>query len=261
MAEEEKEEPEEEQTGEEEEAPNPGKKKGIFLGGGIIGLVALAYCTFLMAVPSVEQKPELAGPFVAELLANEISVNLTGNNNSHYLAVRLKAEYTAYEELYVTTRVVDPLYEAVLTDKTIVVLSGKTKDDVDGAAGKDMLREELREALEPILFPVHVGFTLKSTDPDMESGLRLGVSGELSTMRGLIHDHVIHVDAPGKTLALDEGEEIPFDGTENDLRLVDAQGETLYVDVTALDPDLVGEVSVGVFGRIRSVYFSKFISQ
>ena len=247
----------------EAEGARPRKKKGLFLGGGVVGLIGLAYCTFLMAVPGVEERPELDGPFMTELLGEEgeVSVNLTGHSNSHYLQVRLRAEYSAYEEAYVMARTTDPLYVAMLTDRTIVLLSGKTKEDVDGVAGKDVLREELRTELGPILFPVHVGDTTTPSHRDPESGLTVGLSSDKGTMRGLFHDHVLKVDGPGRTIALDEGEPVAFDGDEMDLMLTDAQGDTLYVDVSGLDPGFEGEVQVGVHGRIRSVYFSKLMTQ
>ena len=261
MADEEKE-PEEEATASEEDgAKGGGKKKTIFLGGGIIGLIAFAYCAFLMAVPSVEEKPEVAGPFVSELLAAPLSVNLSGNDNRDYLAMNMRAEYGAYEEAYVATRTADPLYEAMITDKIMMVVSGKNKKELDGTAGKEILREELRSSVDPILFPVHIGNLDSSSASDPMSGLRPGISAPSATMRGLFHDHFLHVDEPDKTIALDGGDEFSFTGTEDNLRVVDAQGDTLYIDVTSVTKGFVGEVNVGVLGRIRSMYFSHFITQ
>ena len=60
-----------------EEAPKK-SKKGIFLGGGVLGLVATAYIMSMMAVPSEPEPVPFNGPFVIGLsqAAPDLRVNL-----------------------------------------------------------------------------------------------------------------------------------------------------------------------------------------
>lgn len=236
-------------------------KKGIALGGGIVGLIALAYAAFLMAVPGGVETRTLNGPYVAEILPSEISLNLSGNDGRNYLALRLSAEYAAYDEEYMRGRAADPLYHVRLEDRLLVVVSGKTKGDVQDAAGKDALRAEIAASLDPILFPVHVGSTSLPTSSDSQSGLRPGRSMDSGPWRGLWHEHVLRVDAQKRTIALDDGPAVSFQGGERDLRLQDPAGDALFVDVSGLRPGFAGEVPIGVQGRIRAIYYSKFIIQ
>ncbi len=238
-----------------------GKKKGILLGGGVLALVGMAYFAFLMAVPAGVDEVPLEGPFVANLSESQLSVNLAGHDNKNYLALEIKAEYVAYEEAYVANRTADPLYQAKLVDRTIVVVSAKSKEEISGAVGKDVLREELREAIDPILFPIHIGATATPNEADPESGLAVGTSIRKSSFRGLFFNHVLHVDAPDGTIAIDEGEKIRFGLGDDDVRVVTPAGDTLYLDTSGLDPHFVGEVRVGCHGRIKNFLFAKFLLQ
>lgn len=251
---------EETKTEGEEEAP-PKKKKGVLLGGGIVGLIGMAYVASLMAVPGKTEAPPILGPFVAPLAVEQLSVNLSGAGNKNYLALTLKAEYVGYDETYAVTRIADPLVLAMLDDTTIIVCSQKEKEDVNGAVGKEVLREELRVAIDPLLFPVHVGETAAPHDADAESGLAPGMSMDQATMRGYLHDHVLKVDAIKGTIQLDAGDPVSFDGTERDLAVTGPTGDQVYVDVTGLVEGFVGEVPVGVMGSIKKIHFAKFLVQ
>ena len=239
----------------------PRKRKGMLLGGGILGLAATAYALSLAAVPKHAERHVLRGPFAAELSQDQYRVNLAQDSGRHYLALSLKAEVDAYDETYTALRVADALYQARLTDAVIRVASEKSKKQLDKEAGREVFREELRRAVEPILFPLHLGDPHAFASVDEESGLALGFSAAASTVRGLFYDHRIAVDAPRKTLTLDGGAPVSYRGDETDLELKDAQGETLFVDVTGIRPGFVGDVRVGVMGRVRSIYFSSFLTQ
>ncbi len=243
------------------EAPKKKSKKGLVLGGGMVGLIALAYVASLMAVPKKEVVHELGKPFVVDLHAEDISVNLSGNNNRNYLLLKMRGECISYDQHHSEARIAEPLCQTMLLDKTLTVLSSKTKVEIDTTSGKEALREELRLLLDPILFPVVIGAADGHAGEEEPSGLRTGTSASRGTMRGLFYDHVIHVDGPDKTIALDEGDKVSFHGDEEDLRLLDANGDSVFLDVTSLKPEFEGEVHVGVLGRIRGIYFSKLISQ
>jgi len=80
-------------------------------------------------------------------------------------------------------------------------------------------------------------------------------------MRGLLHEHELHVDATRNTIRLDDGPTIQFVGKEHDLRVVNGRGEDVYVDVSQLAPDFRGEVHVGVAGKVRKIYRDSFLVQ
>ena len=82
-----------------------------------------------------------------------------------------------------------------------------------------------------------------------------------STMRGGYHSHSIHVDARKQVISLDDGPAFTFEGSEQNLELKNSRDQVVFVDVSNLDPDFVGEVPVGTFGRLRAVLFGKFLVQ
>lgn len=247
-------------AGTESARPKKGKK-ALFLGGGILSLAAAAYALSLMAVPKKHGKQVLNGPFVADLAQDQYRVNLADEAGRHYLALSLKAEVDAYDETYTRSAIEEPLHQARLTDAVIRVSSQKKKSELDQDAGREVFRQELRSALEPILFPIHLGDPHDSTGQHAESGLRLGPSAGESTMRQLFYDHVLLVNAPQKTVKLDGGAVVSFRGDETDLEVADAQDRSIHLDVTDLHPDFVGELHVGVLGRVRGIYFSSFLTQ
>ncbi len=245
-------------------APAPRKKTGLFLGGGLASLVALAWALSLVAVPreDAHEPHPILGPFVADVPPSSgFQVNLAGDGGKHFLAMTLKVEVDALEEAYAGTRANEPLVQAKLTDAVLRVSSQKTKGELDSTVGKEVFREELRVALDPVLFPIHVGNEQQAGARHVESGLRPGRSIDRSTMRGLFYDHELAVDATAKTLRLDHGAQIAFDGDEEDLFVADATGKGVYVDVTGLDPRFQGAVHAGTFGRVRNVYFVSFLTQ
>jgi flagellar basal body-associated protein FliL len=239
------------------------KRKGLLLGGGIAGVVALAWALSLVAVPAheVEVVHEIQGPFVANISpATGFQVNLAGRGGKNYLALSIKAEVDAFAETYATDRTNDPLYQAKLTDAVLKVASRKTKVDLDNEVGKDVFREELKVALDPVLFPIHVGNELAALR-DPKSGLRPGASIDRATMRGLFYEHELEVDAERKTISFDGGPVVSFRGDENDLTVADREGRTLFLDVSGLRPGFKGAVHAGTFGRVRNIYFNSFLTQ
>jgi hypothetical protein len=116
-------------------------------------------------------------------------------------------------------------------------------------------------ALDPVLFPIHVGNEHEAHGRHEESGLRPGRSIARSSMRGPYFEHALHVDSDGKTIQLDEGPTHHFEGDETDLAVEDASGRTLYLDVSELEPGFAGEIHVGPLGRVLNVYFGNILTQ
>ena len=242
------------------------RKNGVLLGGGVVGLVALAWALSLVAVPSGGahhgKEHRIGGPFVAEISPSAgFQVNLAGDGGKHYLSLKLDVEVDAFEEGYATARASQPLYQAKLTDAVLRTAAQKTKGELDNTVGREVFREELRVALDPVLFPVHVGDEHAPENAHEESGLRPGRSIARSSLRGLFYEHSLRVDVQRKSIRLDQGKDVSFQGDETDLFVGDERGKGVYVDVSALHEDYAGEVPVGTFGRVRNVYFNTFLTQ
>jgi flagellar basal body-associated protein FliL len=258
-----------------EQAAPAKSKKPIFIGGGALVLVALAYVFSTMAVPKHEVKvPTLAGPFVAKLSKTDIQVNLSGESSKRYLVMKLNAEYFAYDEAYVQGRLggialagsseppkEDPLYIAMLKDALLKVSATKSRDEVTNPTLMDGFLEEIRTVVNPILFPVHVGDSHAAMTPDTLSGLRVGESVMDSTMRGFLHEHALAFDGAKRSISLDDGPTVTFDGTERDLKLTNKAGLSVFVDVTDYKPEFAGDVPIGVPGRVRRIYRDSFLVQ
>ncbi len=245
-------------------APPKSKKRGMLLAGGLVVPIALAWMLSMLAIPKkvATVAHRLSGPFVAHVSpANGFQVNLADRGNKHYLAMNMKVGVEAYDESYVTARSNDALHQARLSDAVLKVASRKSKNDLDDAVEKEEFREELRRAIDSVLFPLHVGNDGRADAAHAASGLRAGTSTDRATFRGLFHDHVLLVDAQARTIQLDGGPPARFGGEETDLRVDDASGQCLYLDVRYLHAGFHGEVHVGVLGRVREVYFSSFLTQ
>ncbi len=252
------EETEQESTGEEEKSAGMGKKKGLALGGGIVGLVATAYLLFMVAVPRAPGNLPFQGPFFIALTDEDgLQTNLAGAGKN-YLSTKLSARYEAYDETYATARAADELYKMDETHALVVLARHKTKAELDAPLGEDNFSYEIRDALNPLLFPIHVGNEESTYEPDDDSGLRPGTSTSEATMRAGFYSHVLKVDGPRGSIALDDGPAVQFDGSETDLMLESELGKTVYVDVTDHNPEFVGDVHVGSFGRIMTIRFADF---
>jgi flagellar basal body-associated protein FliL len=259
------------------EAPKK-SKKGLMMGVGAVVVVALGSIGAMMAVPkkAKEEKHLLAGPFISKLSKNEIQANLSGEASKRYLVMELNVEYFAYEEAYVTERLGtgaaggehggaasegDALYLAMLKDSLLEITARKTRDQVTDSVQIDAFLEEVRVAVDPLLFPVCLGDSHRQNMPDTKSGLRLGESITDATFRGMLHEHELLLDATAKTVQLDEGPVVKFEGNERDLR-VEAKDKTfVYLDVSTVLPEFVGAIPIGIAGKVRRVYREKFLVQ
>lgn len=241
----------------EELAVRAKKQKLIKIGGGAVGLVLMAWVASIMAAPAPEPYREFAGPWVAPVTPAPITTNLSGEGSKRFLVLEANAYFDAYDEAYVAARTADPVYSAMINDAVLEVSSKRTVDDVMEGPMRDVFKRELRDVIDRILFPIHLGDALLPTDPDTASGLKPGVDIYDSTVRTPQYDLELFVDAPVGTLRLGDGPEIRFTGEERNLRVEDGSGYTVYLDVTALDPGFQGRVRVGTKGRIRELLFQQ----
>jgi flagellar basal body-associated protein FliL len=257
----EEEKPEEGQGAEGEGGEKASAKGSLKLVGAIFVLIALGGAAALMSIPSKEEKPRFQGPFHFSLFEEKFSSNTKDNNQRRFLQALLDCMYFSYEEGYLAARTADPLYTPILRDTVGRVISDKTLDEAASGPAREAFLAELRDVLDPILFPAHIGATALPLERDVGSGLRPGISFRRSTFRGRFHDHVLHVDGQAKTLQIDEGPTTSFDGHEEDVGVVSDSGDVLYVDVSELFEDFQGDVRLGVHGRIRQVFASDLIAQ
>jgi flagellar hook-associated protein 3 len=86
-----------------------------------------------------------------------------------------------------------------------------------------------------------------------DGGAGTGISAGTSTAQDtVLGAHALTVDADNKTIRLDDGEAVAYDGSETDLRLTNADGDAVHVDLT--DPALLGlagTINVDVEGTGR----------
>lgn len=248
--------PEGEQPEEEKRSKGP-----IKLIGGIVGVLGLGVAAAIMAIPTRDTTPRFLGVFHHSIFEEKFSANLRDNNQTRFLQLMLDCEYSAYSPDYLAARVEDPLYEPRLRDAVGRVVSDKFLVDTYEGPAREAFLAELRDVLDPILFPIHIGDTRLPLELDEESGIRLGISYYKSTLRGRFFEHVIKIDAVSGTLQIDEGPTVSFTGGEEDLLVTTEVGDIVYVDVTGVDSDYEGEVQIGVKGRLRRLYAKDLIAQ
>jgi flagellar basal body-associated protein FliL len=259
-------------------ADAPQSKKKLFVLVGAVGAVLLGGMVSMMAIPKKKvDRHLLDGPFVSKLSKTEIQVNLAGEGSKRYLAMELNVEYFAYEEGYVTARLGtggggggehdakggsgDPLYLAMLQDSLLQIASRKTRDQVTDPVQIEAFLEEVRVAVDPLLFPVCVGDSHGQMQADSKSGLRAGESIDDSTFRGMLHEHHVEVDALKHTVRLDDGPTVTYQGTERDLQLDSGHKQFVRIDVSTIEPEFVGNVPIGIAGKVRRIYRDKFLVQ
>jgi flagellar basal body-associated protein FliL len=174
-----------EQEKQAEQPPPKGGKKKLMLVGGGVGLLGFAYLAAMMAMPAASEVRRFAGPFVVPLFDEKFHTNLDEEDHTRFLQMNMNLVFVAYEEQYVATRRADPLYKSYMLDAILRVSFTKRIDQVLGdQVALGVYLEEIRAAVDPILFPVHVGEGEKATALDPDSGLGPGLSLEDSTFRG-----------------------------------------------------------------------------
>lgn len=240
---------------------NPKKKKLMLFGGGGVAVIAAAFLTAALATPAKKEYKVFEGPWITPLTPEKIQVNLKGANRTRFQVFAAEAYFEAYDQQYALDRAIDPTYVALVKDMVVRVTSRRTIDEVDSEVGRTAFREDMRQSIDPLLFPVQVGKTATPADQDPRSGLKVGISSIRSNFRIPLYDGVLHVDEPGRTVRLGRGQPVPFEGTEKDLRVEDEHGRYVFLDVTRVNPGFQGEVMIGVHGRIREILLTEWNTQ
>jgi len=244
--------------GEAAAAPGDKKKKLLVFGGGALGLVAAAFMVALSAVPKKEEYKTFEGMFVAPLSTDKVTTNLSGDGQKNFCVFRAEAYFEAYDQQYAIDRVADPVYVALMKDVVLRISTRRTEQELNSDVGNAAFREDLRQSIDPLLFPVHIGDTKSPIDADGTSGLRMGISGVRSNFRGSLFDGKLVVEGSPRTIRLGRGRPIEFEGDEKDLRIEDENGRYVFVDVSAMTESFTGTVKIGVHGRIREILFTEF---
>lgn len=252
------EEVEEKEAGEGEEAPpeegendGAGKKK-MLIGGGFAGVVAAGVLAAMMAVPSKEVKKSFQGPFTLALFEELFNCNISEQGRTRYLQMKPQAVYFAYDPTYMDGRVGDELYIAQVQNTVFNIASTKGLDDIYGEVNIAIFMSEVRDGLDPVLFPVHIGSTKLPWDTDEASGLKPGMSSDQNTFRGRHDDHILHITAENE-MRIDDGPSTTFEPGEYDVRVISAEGQVIFVDTSSMNEGFVGEVKVGVMGKVMRV--------
>jgi hypothetical protein len=254
-------------------------KTPVVIGGSALAMVALGYILSMMAVPTKKPtKPELEGPFVVSLAKSDIQVNLAGEGNKRYLVMKLQAEYFAYDEVYVAGRlgvasghgggshggeppVEDPIYTAQLKNALLRLGATRTREMVTDPMLVDSFLEDVRQVVDPILFPIYIGDSQSPHASDKTSGVKVGDSSSEADFRGLLHEHALEIDNLKKSIRLDDGPWVEYEGHERDLVVTSRAGEKVYVNLTGLKPDFSDKIPIGVPGRVRAIYRESLLVQ
>jgi flagellar basal body-associated protein FliL len=242
-----------------DKAPAKSKGKLLAIGGAATGL-ALAFVAATFAIPAKEApKPELAGPFVGPITPNKVQVNLSDGRT--YLVLQLNLLHDAYAPDYLSKRAEDAVCQAEIRDALVTIASAKSRSDVTDKVNKPVFLEEVRHAIEPLVFPVHFGDAADPTSADSISKIAPGDSMLTSQFRGMHAEHVLHVDALQKLATFDGGAEVRFKGDEENLEIPCGDGTSIWIDVTSLEPTFQGDLNVGVMGRTRRVLWNEVLLQ
>lgn len=248
MADEAKEEP----LSEEEQAAAAKKKKLIKIGGGAAGLVLAAWVAATMAAPKPEEYKTFLQEAGAPVLPDaKLQPNLKGEGGTRFVILDPSVLYQAYDPVYVETRTADPIYALLAKDLIYSAAGQRTSDDMLDTGMKEVFARELRDEIDLILFPVHIGDADLPTDADSVTGIKPGTDILESTLRTPLYDQKLFVDAPLGTIRMGDGPEVRFTGEEKNLRIEDGSGYATYLDLTELDPEFQGNIRIGTHGRVN----------
>jgi hypothetical protein len=254
MAEEDNNEAAEQGANEEAKAPKKGGK-AVKLLGGLVALMATGSVLAMMAIPSKADQPRMTGPFEFKFFELDDNPNVVTNtrddNFSRYVKFEPTTTVFAYDEAYPSTRRAETGFLTAMRNAMSRIVVKYELDHI--FENSDVFNEELRQAAEPILFPVCFGDASSSFMADPVSGLMPGDSQETSgTFRGDFYENSIQIDGARGTLQINaDGLVQSFNGDERNLMVEDRNGKVIFVDVTGVDETYTGSIQIGVKGRIR----------
>lgn len=248
--------------------PNEAKSGGkgpLKLLVAILLLIAGGGGVAMMAMPKKEKGPEaFGGPWSFPFFDKEFVGNTIDDNFSRYVKFTPTCSYFAYDESYPAQRQSDPDFIQSVDERMSNVVARYRLSEImiPGSSAEQALAAQLEQAIEPVVFPVHVGDSSLPLEMDPKSGLRPGDSMErFGTFRSAFRECSLSVDANAKSIRLGEGDEVKFKGTETDLEVRSSDGRVVYLDVTRLKSGFKGKVHVGVQGRIRQIHLGRLIAQ
>jgi hypothetical protein len=239
----------------------PSSKSSFKLLAAVVCLIAVGSTLAVVAIPGKEKPSRFAGPYFYELSEESLTVTATDSLGTRYVKFKPSAEYVAYSKSYVPSREKDPFFGSYLNSKVLEVSSTKSIDEMLRGEAQLAFAEEIRHAIDPIVFPAHIGDTTHPLDVDETTGLRPGSSHTDATFRGRIHDNALKFDGRARTLQIGDGPVTIFRGDEEDLMLEALDGTYLYVDVTGFEEDFIGEVPIGCHGKLRKIILNSRIAQ
>ena len=128
-----------------------GNKENLLIYAGIaISMFFLAYLFLAFVFPPTPGHPSTSSKEKYLYHMPSLIVNLSGSGGKRYLKIEVIIEYTTLYE-----KKVQALFrkkKVFLTDTLIMLLSDKTVTAIDGQANKEILKEEIRQKFENILF-------------------------------------------------------------------------------------------------------------
>ena len=124
-------------------------KKILLIVGVLLILLLLAYLFVIFGMQEKKEKSIDELPTILHPMPSLI-VNISGTMGKRYLKLSLVIEYkTRKPEI---TKKLFNTQSVFINDTLIMLLSSKTIDAIDGYAKKELLKEEIRQKLQKVLF-------------------------------------------------------------------------------------------------------------
>ena len=240
-------------------------KRGLIFGSSILCVIAAAVATAFLGVPR-EMSWDYSR-FVIPLKDKDGTFQMNLAPTYHrYLVLDVSVDLLSYDEEATRAWVADPICISYLDNDINSLGSAVTINEIFGVTGPDgvpgkLFMEQVRATVEKIIFAVQLGDASDPMTADSASGLGPGISSRKSSLRGPLSEHSIQLDCISHTIQFDDGDMYSFDGTEDDFHLTNSAGDSIYVDLTGVELDFMGEVPVGVSGRVLSVLKHKLVVQ
>lgn len=150
----------EENNQEPEKSDGGGRKKILLIVAPILLLVVAAFAFVQFAVPAndaegaepeAEKEQDPSAEWTQETHRLEVLfVNLAETNGKRFLKVGIMLQFSAARPAEELARFMKD--DTLIKDRLITLLSGKTLDDIDGAETKRLLKYEILDSLNDLLY-------------------------------------------------------------------------------------------------------------